>query len=278
MKTFTFLHVAIASEIATACMREEPDQESLSNENGGDDAASISGSINYDHRSFKRGLDASSASSDSEYRPEHGAKYKDDDSDYQSESSDDSNQVIVTRPTRTREVRPPSRYGMVDLRDVGSGYVAQAAAAIHFLTTKIIDADEESQDADSNYHSNHFIEPTAFLTAHVINSNLPKEPKTLKEAMSSPHQKEWAGSIAGEVGSLITNGTWIEAELPQGRKALDTGLVFKLKIDFNTGLIAKFKSRLVVKGYLQLAGLDYTDTAAPTLASTTLRVSCYTRL
>ena len=49
-------------------------------------------------------------------------------------------------------------------------------------------------------------------------------------------------------------------------------MVFKLKIDFDTGAIAKHKSRLVAKGFLQLAGLDYTDTAAPTLASTTLRV------
>ena len=50
------------------------------------------------------------------------------------------------------------------------------------------------------------------IDAHVI-------PKNYKEAMES---KEWKGAVGEEVGAMVRNHTWDEADLPPGKKAVSS--------------------------------------------------------
>ena len=52
-----------------------------------------------------------------------------------------------------------------------------------------------------------------------------------------------------EMDSLEKNHTYELVELPKGKKALKNKWVFKLKRD-GSGKLAKYKARLVVKGFL----------------------------
>jgi hypothetical protein len=97
------------------------------------------------------------------------------------------------------------------------------------------------------------------------------EPKTFKEATSCPDAALWKQAAIEEINSLIANGTWEIVRLPPGKKAIDSGWVFKIKRRDN-GSIERYKCRLVAKGCSQRPGFDYVEVFSPTCRYATLRL------
>ncbi|CAI7904349.1 unnamed protein product [Closterium sp. NIES-54] len=99
---------------------------------------------------------------------------------------------------------------------------------------------------------------------------MPGEPATLKEALESCDAEEWKKSMDSELKSIEKNGTWELVELPEGRKAITSKWLFKIKSDAD-GKIERYKSRLVAKGYQQKEKVDYKELFALVIKPTTLR-------
>ncbi|CAI5532888.1 unnamed protein product [Closterium sp. Naga37s-1] len=74
------------------------------------------------------------------------------------------------------------------------------------------------------------------------------EPKTLAEALSGPDAGKWKQSVKEEYDSLLENETWELCELPPGKKAISSKLIFKHKYGPD-GALTRYKSRLVAKGF-----------------------------
>ena len=107
---------------------------------------------------------------------------------------------------------------------------------------------------------------------HNINSthNMIDVPSTYNEAIYSNEQKMWRDAMQTEYNSLIINNTFNLSKLPPGEKLIGGRWVFAIKTD-PTGQL-KYKARYVAKGFCQRAGVNYTDTYAPTAKLSTLRV------
>jgi hypothetical protein len=102
----------------------------------------------------------------------------------------------------------------------------------------------------------------------------PDEPKTFQEAISGPFKKEWMKSIQEELDGIEEKGTWQEVPaetMSPGQRPLGSKWVFKVKRG-PSGEITRFKSRLVVKGYMQKAGIDYQEIFSPVGSATAFRV------
>ncbi|CAI7755522.1 unnamed protein product [Closterium sp. NIES-54] len=99
---------------------------------------------------------------------------------------------------------------------------------------------------------------------------MPEESATLKEALESSDAEEWKKAMESELKSIEENGTWELVELPEGRKAITSKWLFKIKSDAN-GNIERYKSRLVAKGYQQKEKVDSKELFAPVVKPTTLR-------
>jgi len=109
-------------------------------------------------------------------------------------------------------------------------------------------------------------------SSHSVNVSIMnyKTPDTYSEAMAHPDREKWELSMMDELKSLNINNTWVPAVLPAGRKALSTRWVYKAKHNDQNEII-RYKSRLVVKGYLQRIGIDYNETFAPTVHLKTIK-------
>jgi hypothetical protein len=72
----------------------------------------------------------------------------------------------------------------------------------------------------------------------------------------------WKAAMQSEYNSLMENGTWTLEVLPPGRKSLHARWVLRLKPDLHP-THTRLKAGLIVKGYEQKFGIDYSETYAP---------------
>ncbi|GJP38057.1 hypothetical protein CLOM_g22490 [Closterium sp. NIES-68] len=106
--------------------------------------------------------------------------------------------------------------------------------------------------------------------AHCYWAPIP-EPKTREEALNGPNGEKWKVSEDEEFGSLIENETWDLCDLPPGKKAITSKMIYRHKYG-PEGELTRYKSRLVARGFQQTKGKDYDEVFAPVGKGTTLRV------
>jgi hypothetical protein len=97
------------------------------------------------------------------------------------------------------------------------------------------------------------------------------EPTSVAQAMASPDHQHWLQAMLSELANLEGKGTWEEAVLPPGRKPITAKWVFKRKLD-QYGKIAKYKARLVARGFSQVPGVDFEETYSPVSRLSSLRL------
>ena len=102
----------------------------------------------------------------------------------------------------------------------------------------------------------------------LLASEVGDEPSSYQEATRSTEWPKWKEAIQEELRSLIKNNTWSMVNRPEGRQVVSVKWVFKKKRD-EQGKVARYKGRLVARGFTQVAGLDYTDTFAPVVHANT---------
>ncbi|GJP51344.1 hypothetical protein CLOM_g10502 [Closterium sp. NIES-68] len=106
--------------------------------------------------------------------------------------------------------------------------------------------------------------------AHCYWAPIP-EPKTREEALNGPNGEKWKASEDEEFGSLIENETWDLCDLPPGKKAITSKMIYRHKYG-PEGELTRYKSRLVARGFQQTKGKDYDEVFAPVGKGTTPRV------
>jgi Reverse transcriptase (RNA-dependent DNA polymerase)/Integrase core domain/GAG-pre-integrase domain len=111
----------------------------------------------------------------------------------------------------------------------------------------------------------------AELHTTVAVQGLTDNPATYREAMARPDKEFWVSAINEELAALHAKSVYSEVDLPEGAHALPSKFVFTIKRD-DLGNIQKYKARLVVKGFRQIAGRDYEEVFAPTAQQATLRI------
>jgi hypothetical protein len=111
----------------------------------------------------------------------------------------------------------------------------------------------------------------AFEATYAVPPKLPN-PGRYSEAITDPeHGADWTLAVKEELTQLQSLGTWERAKLPRGKRVLGCRWVFNVKYT-PTGLIDRFKARLVAQGFGQVPGDDYLETFSPTIRAESLRL------
>ena len=108
----------------------------------------------------------------------------------------------------------------------------------------------------------------------VFNATLtsdPGEPKTFRKAMDGRNRVKWVPSAKSEINNFLSRKAWkkFPRDALKGRKPIPVKWIFKVKIEQDGTL--RFKSRIVLKGYVMIPGVDYTEFFSPVATDTTVR-------
>ncbi|KAK1406643.1 hypothetical protein QVD17_42133 [Tagetes erecta] len=126
----------------------------------------------------------------------------------------------------------------------------QQSSTVHPLAQFI------SYDKFTNKHK-------AFLASITTN----KVPKHFNQAAQD---MKWREAMKKEIKALEENETWSLEKLPEGKRAIDSKWVYKIKYKPN-GDVERYKARLVAKGFTQMEGIDFHETFAPVAKLVTVR-------
>jgi hypothetical protein len=94
---------------------------------------------------------------------------------------------------------------------------------------------------------------------------------TIEEALSSTEAPFWRQAVEEEVSTLLSMNTWELCTLAPGKKAIPCKWVCKRKLNAD-GSIERYKARLVIKGFHQKHGIDYSAVFAPVVRASTIRL------
>ena len=84
------------------------------------------------------------------------------------------------------------------------------------------------------------------------------DPASFEEAMSSDQSSKWLEAMEDEMKSLNANKVWDLEIIPKRVKTVGYKWGLQIKLD-SQGNIERYKARLVVKGFTQREGIDYTS-------------------
>ena len=99
-----------------------------------------------------------------------------------------------------------------------------------------------------------------------------EEPLTYKEACSSKNRSSWMKAMREEMNSLQKNDTWTLVKRPTDQKVIGCKWIYKLKPGIPGVEAARFKVRVVAKGYSQVEGIDYHEVFSPVVKHTSIRL------
>ena len=101
-------------------------------------------------------------------------------------------------------------------------------------------------------------------------------PTSHKDAMACPDRELWAEAECKEMASMEKHGVFQiircgDDSISHDRHVMDTKFVYKIKRN-RDGSVDKYKARLCGRGFSQRSGIDYHETYAPVMSSTSLRL------
>ncbi|KAL2248697.1 UNVERIFIED_CONTAM: Retrovirus-related Pol polyprotein from transposon TNT 1-94 [Sesamum indicum] len=133
-------------------------------------------------------------------------------------------------------------------------------------------ADTDSVGVKTDETEQTEIEPEPVSEEPITESSTPLalEPKCYAEAVNDVHKSKWELAMNDEMNSLKKNNTWELCQLPKGKKALQNRWVYRVKEESDGK--KRYKARLIVKGFQQRYGINFTDLFTPVVKLTTIRL------
>ena len=99
-------------------------------------------------------------------------------------------------------------------------------------------------------------------------------PNDFDDAVACEDKEHWKDSMNKENESMKENDVYTKIktrDLPRGSNIISAKWVFKVK-PTSTGEIARYKSRIVARGFQGRFGVDYTETYSPVAGAATIRL------
>ena len=181
-----------------------------------------------------------------------------------------------TTPQQQKSVRRNSLEGLpqFDNEQFGRGKRRRAPASHTVVTVadaeEMVDVEEVADVEDMLSLNGKIFVDQGGVDSFIENAMVMSEDEpSLREALNGDEKVAWTDAIEAELTQMEKVNAWIPIVPPPDANVIPSRYVFRRKRN-EMGNIVRYKARLVVKGFKQQFGVDYMDTFAPTIRSSTL--------
>lgn len=109
--------------------------------------------------------------------------------------------------------------------------------------------------------------------AFVVAGNvISEEPNNFKQAMRSKDKTKWMAAIEEEKASLKKNNTQTLVKKHVDHKLVGYKWIYKLKEGVSDVEPARYKARLIAKGFVQRDGVDFNEVFSPVVKHSSIRI------
>ena len=115
---------------------------------------------------------------------------------------------------------------------------------------------------------------TASKVFNVQLSSDPGEPNGFREAMNAPDRLKWISAMKNEIDNFLHRKVWTPMKLEklrQGQKPIQVKWVMKRKHEPDGS--TRYKGRIVVKGFVQVPGVDFHHTHSPVAQDSSIKTT-----
>jgi hypothetical protein len=172
---------------------------------------------------------------------------------------------LKAAPEQTARMRNEAR--RLEIETPSNLEVENAALPDEAPTMETVETEEETNDGKTIIREVHFVFNTALMSD-------PGTPATIEEALSGPERVPWLKSIKEEVNNFLSRKAWKTVSRKEvklkGRKIVPQKWVFKKKLEQDRSI--RYKTRSVTKGFLQIPGVDFTESFSPVANDSTIRI------
>jgi hypothetical protein len=120
-----------------------------------------------------------------------------------------------------------------------------------------------------------YYNPTFTEQINMAIASDPGEPSTMKEALNGSEKEKWKEAVKKEINNFLQRGVWKKVSredviMNQKRKLITTKWVFKKKVEQDKSI--RYKARCVSRGFMQIPGVDYTESFSPVATDSSIRL------
>ena len=108
------------------------------------------------------------------------------------------------------------------------------------------------------------------LVEEALTAN-PEDTPSVHEALNGPEKDKWLEAMGEEFKQITKVETFTIVEAPPNTNIINGKWVLRQKRN-GEGKVIRWKARYIVRGFQQRSGTDFTETFAPTVQPTTLRI------
>lgn len=116
--------------------------------------------------------------------------------------------------------------------------------------------------------------PTSWWRGTALLTASDDVPSSYSDAVSRPDSKAWTKAMNSEYESLMEHDTWELVPRPADSNVISSKWVFVQKYEAgdNDEPTVRYKARVVARGFLQIEGVDFSETYAPVVKFTSIRM------
>ena len=205
---------------------------------------------------------------------DNSVEIEENDEDISHQEEDDNSSETTERIGEADENEEMENFDLPDLEEVDEDIEERKPKHRHTRELKNLGITPKDTVPSQVQKLHTYYNPTFTQQINLAIASDPGEPSNMKEALNGHDKEKWREAVKKEINNFIKRKVWKKVSRNEvlnkkKRKLISTKWIFKKKIEQDGSI--RYKARCCTRGFMQIPGVDYTESFSPVATDTSIR-------